>query len=252
MVTDVTTACGSKSEQTWLCTQVYRVTGNKDAAEVADSLAKPLRIVLIVVVAWLAVTILSRVIRRMAAHVRDEGTLTALRRGIGIPDAGARVRLRRAQRAETISAVLRNVAAVVIWTIAVIAVLGVLGVDLAPLIAGAGIAGIALGFGAQAIVRDYLAGLYVVLEDQYGVGDVVDVGPATGTVEWVSLRVTRLRDAEGVAWHVPNGEIKRVANFSQRRPTPGNPEPADAPEDAPAVPPAADSDAEGGPAATGR
>jgi small-conductance mechanosensitive channel len=92
------------------------------------------------------------------------------------------------------------------------------------LIAGAGIAGVALAFGTQSIVRDYLAGLFVVLEDQYGVGDEIDTGVATGTVEWVSLRMTRLRDADGVAWHVPNGEIKRVANFSQREPSQGQPD----------------------------
>ena len=122
------------------------------------------------------------------------------------------------QRAETISSVLRNVSC------------GRHLVDRAcssssassastshPLIAGTAIIGVALGFGAQTIVRDYLAGLFVVLEDQYGVGDVIDAGAATGTVEWVSLRLTRLRDAEGVIWHVPNGEIKRVGNLSQRR-----------------------------------
>ena len=84
-------------------------------------------------------------------------------------------------------------------------VLGELGINLAPLIAGAGIASVVIGFGAQSIVRDYLAGLFMVLEDQYGVGDEIDTGVATGTVEWVSLRMTRLRDADGVAWYVPNG-----------------------------------------------
>ena len=112
---------------------------------------------------------------------------------------------------------LRNVSSVVIWSIALLIVLGELGVDLAPLLAGSAIIGVALGFGAQTIVRDYLAGLFVVLEDQYGVGDVIDAGAAIGTVEWVSLRLTRLRDADGVVWYVPNGEIKRVGNRSQRR-----------------------------------
>ena len=102
--------------------------------------------------------------------------------------------------------------------------LGEIGINLAPLIAGAGIAGVALAFGTQSIVRDYLAGVFVVLEDQYGVGDEIDTGVATGTVEWVSLRMTRLRDADGVAWYVPNGEIKRVgellASGSRRRASP--------------------------------
>jgi small conductance mechanosensitive channel len=119
------------------------------------------------------------------------------------------------------------VSSVVIWTIALLIVLGELGVDLAPLIAGTAIVGVALGFGAQTIVRDFLAGLFVVLEDQYGVGDVIDAGAAFGTVEWVSLRLTRLRDSEGVIWHVPNGEIKRVGNLSQRRDVGGGEPPGD-------------------------
>jgi small conductance mechanosensitive channel len=94
-------------------------------------------------------------------------------------------------------------------------VLGELGLNLGPLIAGAGIAGVALGFGAQTLVRDFLAGIFMLVEDQFGVGDVVDVGGVSGVVEGVSLRVTRLRDVEGVVWHVPNGEIKRVGNKSQ-------------------------------------
>ena len=95
-------------------------------------------------------------------------------------------------------------------------ILDELGVNLAPLLAGAGIVGVALGFGAQTLVRDFLSGLFMLVEDQYGVGDVIDVGVATGTVEGVSLRTTRLRDVEGVVWHVPNGEIQRVGNKSQQ------------------------------------
>ena len=86
----------------------------------------------------------------------------------------------------------------------------------ATLIAGAGITGVALGFGAQSLVRDFLSGMFMLIEDQYGVGDVIDTGVATGTVEGVSLRTTRLRDVDGVVWHVPNGEIRRVGNKSQQ------------------------------------
>src|SRR5262249_17873131 len=99
---------------------------------------------------------------------------------------------------------------------AIVTVLEELGVNLAPLLAGAGIAGIALGFGAQSLVRDFVTGLFMLLEDQYGVGDVVDTGVATGTVEGVSLRTTRLRDANGVVWPVPNGVIARLGNMSQQ------------------------------------
>ena len=87
--------------------------------------------------------------------------------------------------------------------------------NIAPIIASAGIIGIALGFGAQSLVKDFLSGIFMIFEDQYGVGDVVDVGEASGTVEAVSLRVTRLRDLNGTVWYVPNGEILRVGNMSQ-------------------------------------
>jgi small conductance mechanosensitive channel len=94
-------------------------------------------------------------------------------------------------------------------------ILGEFGVNLAPLIASAGVAGIAIGFGAQSVVSDFLAGIFVIIEDHYGVGDFVDLGEAKGTVEEVSLRTTRLRDAGGVMWVVPNGQILRVGNYSQ-------------------------------------
>src|SRR5262249_14036331 len=104
---------------------------------------------------------------------------------------------------------------VVVWTIAAFMILGELGLDLGPLLAGAGIAGVALGFGAQHMVRDFLAGIFLLIEDQFGGGDVIDAGPPSGTVEGVSRRTTRLRDVEGNVWHIPNGNIERVANKSQ-------------------------------------
>ncbi len=110
---------------------------------------------------------------------------------------------------------LRSFASFVILGIAVVLVLGELGINLAPIVASAGVVGVALGFGAQNLVRDFLSGLFMLLEDQYGVGDVIDAGPATGVVEGVSLRTTRLRDVEGNVWHIPNGTIARVANKSQ-------------------------------------
>jgi small-conductance mechanosensitive channel len=216
-------ACGPPSDSNWLCTQVLRITGSEGAAEVADALAIPLRIALVLLTALIVTRILHRVIRRMVQRVRDQGSLSLLGTSARLPMSEA-AKLRRAQRAATISSVLRNLVSILVWTVATLIVLGEIGINLGPLIAGAGIAGVALAFGTQSIVRDYLAGLFVVFEDQYGVGDEIDTGVASGTVEWVSLRVTRLRDADGVAWHVPNGEIKRVANFSQRQPSQGLPD----------------------------
>ncbi len=126
------------------------------------------------------------------------------------------VNVRSAARAETITAVLRSVATGIIGVFAGVYILGILGLNLGPLIAGAGLAGVALGFGAQSLVRDFLSGIFLLIEDQYGVGDVVDLGEASGTVEQVTLRVTRLRDQNGTVWHVPNGEIRRVGNKSQQ------------------------------------
>jgi small-conductance mechanosensitive channel len=209
-------ACGPKGQQAWLCSTVYRISGSKDAADVADALAKPVRIVFVVAIAFVAVRLVRRVLRRVARHVREGDHAPTLGELGTVHEAGALERLRRAQRIETIAVVLGNVAAVVIWTIAVLVILGILGVELAPLLAGAGLVTVVIGFGAQTIVRDYLAGILMVLEDQFGVGDVIDVGDATGTVEAVSLRVTRLRDVEGVVWYVPNGEIKRLGNKSQQ------------------------------------
>ena len=123
--------------------------------------------------------------------------------------------LRSERRVRTLTAVLRSAFAAIIWTIAGIAVLSDLGVNVSAFIAGASIIGGALAFGAQQIVRDLLAGFFMFSEDQYGVGDSVDLGLAEGTVEEVSLRVTRLRDADGKVWFVPHGQISRVANLSQ-------------------------------------
>jgi small conductance mechanosensitive channel len=209
-------ACGPKDQQAWLCTTVYRVTGNQDAAEVADALAKPLRIAFVILIALLAIWVLRRVIRQSAKHMRDAERLEALRQRTGLNPLSETEKRRRTQRVDTIASVLRSITSVFVWIIAALVILSELGVDLAPLIAGAGVLTVVIGFGAQTVVRDYLAGLFMVLEDQYGVGDVIDVGEATGTVEWVSLRVTRMRDVEGVVWWVPNGEIKRVGNKSQQ------------------------------------
>ncbi len=122
---------------------------------------------------------------------------------------------RRRQRTETLGSVLRSIITGVVFGVAALMVLSVLGLDLAPVLASAGVAGVALGFGAQSLVKDFLSGIFMLLEDQYGVGDLVDTGEAVGTIEAVTLRITKLRDASGVAWYVPNGQIMRVANKSQ-------------------------------------
>jgi len=122
---------------------------------------------------------------------------------------------RREQRAKAIGQLLRNSLSLIIWGTAALLVLTELGINIAPLMASAGVAGVALGFGAQTLIKDYLSGFFMIIEDQYGVGDLVDLGPVTGTVEEVQLRITRVRDLTGVVWYVRNGEVLRVANQSQ-------------------------------------
>ena len=114
-----------------------------------------------------------------------------------------------------LGAILRSAASVTIFSIAGFVILGDLGINLAPLLASAGVVGIAVGFGAQNLVRDYLSGIFMLVEDQYGVGDVITVGDATGTVENVTLRITRVRDVNGIVWHIRNGAIETVGNESQ-------------------------------------
>ncbi|MFR9674817.1 mechanosensitive ion channel family protein [Streptomyces sp. TR06-5] len=122
---------------------------------------------------------------------------------------------RRRQRSEAIGSVMRSISSVLILGTAGMVVLSTLGIDLAPLLASAGVAGVALGFGARNLVTDVLTGTFILLEDQYGVGDRVDAGEATGIVLEIGLRVTKLRGDDGEIWYVRNGEIKRVGNLSQ-------------------------------------
>jgi small-conductance mechanosensitive channel len=122
---------------------------------------------------------------------------------------------RRKQRVRALGAILRSASSVTIFSIAGFVILGDLGINLAPLLASAGVVGVAVGFGAQNLVRDYLSGIFMLVEDQYGVGDVITVGDATGTVENVTLRITRVRDVNGIVWHVRNGAIETVGNESQ-------------------------------------
>ncbi|WP_086780248.1 mechanosensitive ion channel family protein [Streptomyces griseus] len=122
---------------------------------------------------------------------------------------------RRRQRSEAIGSVLRSVASFVIMGTAALMVLGAFKINLAPLLASAGVAGVALGFGARNLVTDFLSGVFMILEDQYGVGDSIDAGVASGEVIEVGLRVTKLRGENGEIWYVRNGEVKRIGNLSQ-------------------------------------
>ena len=179
-------------------------------------LVKPLQILLIVVLAVISRYLLHRVIGKLV-HSTSASSVPTILKPLKerLPESAAFFPERRRQRAEAIGSVLRSFATVAVYSIAVLLILGQLGVDLGPLLASAGIVGVALGFGAQTLVKDLIAGLFMLLEDQYGVGDVVDVGEASGTVEAVGLRVTTIRDNRGVLWYIRNGEIIKVGNKSQ-------------------------------------
>ncbi len=217
----LTSACGPVGQRPWLCEAVFNVTHNTTAAEVARDFAKPFRVLVILVVAYVAVRVSRLVIRRVVRRLsRDDANekIDALRRrtGMSLLDTAPVPNVRRALRAETIGAVMRSVVAALIWATAIIMMLDTFGVNLAAIGIGASIIGVAIGFGSQALVKDFLSGLFMMVEDQYGVGDFIDVGDAVGTVEGVSLRTTRIRDVQGTVWHVPNGEIQRVGNQSQQ------------------------------------
>lgn len=178
----------------------------------------PLKIVVIIAVAVVAEIFLLWFINRgVKKMVERPITIRISRRTKNLPSDLSQQQLsqRTTQRAEAIGSLLRSVVGIALWAIAALTVLPLLGINIAPLVASAGIVGIALGFGAQSLVKDYIVGILLVLEDQYGIGDEVEIGTVTGTVEFVSLRYTRLRDADGVIWYLRNGDIQTVGNRSQ-------------------------------------
>jgi moderate conductance mechanosensitive channel len=178
-------------------------------------LGVPLRILLILVLAVVARWLVFRTIRGIESSMVERAERHQRGAFGRVLDAatGAEVERRR-QRALTLGSLMRNIAVIAIFTVTFLTILAEFDVSLAPLLASAGVAGIALGFGAQELVKDFLAGIFMIVEDQYGVGDVIDAGEAVGTVEEVTLRVTRLRDASGVVWFIRNGQILRVGNTS--------------------------------------
>lgn len=179
----------------------------------------PLMVLCIIVGAvllrWLVHHAIRGVVRRMVTTTPRRPQAATPRAARVLRQAAGLDSARRKQRAETTGSILRSVSTLTIFAIAALTILARVGVPLGPLLASAGVGGVALGFGAQSLVKDFLSGIFMIIEDQYGVGDIIDTGQAIGTVEEVSLRVTRVRDFEGVVWYVRNGEILRVGNRSQ-------------------------------------
>lgn len=183
----------------------------------------PLRLVLTLaigsIVLWLVRTTITRTVRRV-----DQGRTLLRQRAKRFIAKGGKyvppttdplIAARRTLRTNTLASVLRSAATLVIVLIVVTVMLTILSIDLAPLIASAGVVGVALGFGAQSLVKDYFSGIAILVEDQYGIGDVIEVGDVSGTVEEVGLRVTQVRDFDGTLWYLRNGELLRVGNRTQ-------------------------------------
>jgi len=186
----------------------------------ASEVGTALHVLLIVVLAVVARALVHKAISKLIEQAVT-GTVPVALRPLRGRDAGEVVEAapllteRRRQRTETIGSVLRSVTSIALFVIGTTMVLAELGFDLGPLIASAGVVGVALGFGAQNVVKDFLNGMFMILEDQYGVGDAIDTGEASGIVEAVGLRTTRLRSVDGTVWHIRNGEIIRIGNMSQ-------------------------------------
>jgi small-conductance mechanosensitive channel len=199
-------ACGSTPGIA--CRLIWDLTHSARAADITSVyLAGPirlgLRLALVIALAVMLRVAAGRLIRRLASRVASGDSQD---RSAGVFGE------RRSQRATALATLLGNAASVAIFIVAGLIVLGDIGLNLAPVLASAGVLGLALGFGAQNLVQDFLAGIFILLEDQYGIGDVIDLAHVTGTVEAVSLRITRIRDVNGVVWHIRNGPIKKAGN----------------------------------------
>ena len=215
----VHSVCGDPAG--FFCREVLTRTENRTLAEIADFIiGKPLTILVILLGALLVNRLVGRATKRALQTLHSGAVRERIgavrRRAPGALLETEVTSLRAEQRINALTSVLRSVTSGVIFTIAGFLILGEVGLNLAPLLAGAGVLGLAIGFGSQALVKDFLSGLFILVEDQFGVGDIVDLdGSTSGTVEAVSLRTTRLRSVDGTVWHVPNGDIRRVGNKSQ-------------------------------------
>jgi small-conductance mechanosensitive channel len=174
--------------------------------EILDWLSgAPLRVLSVLVIAIISQSVGHRTINRAVAKLASAD----IKPGPGLV-------ARQAERARTIGTVLTSTLNAFIWVIAFGMILGEFGFDLGPVIASAGIIGVAIGLGAQSLVKDVLSGIFMLVEDQYGVGDHVKVGEVEGVVEKVGLRITTVRDSVGVLWFLRNGEILVVGNKSKK------------------------------------
>jgi small-conductance mechanosensitive channel len=220
------------------CRLTWDITHSTSAAQLvrvylAGPVTQVLRILFVIVVALVVRAVANRVINRLTERaatttlpvaairpaIRRRRTQapppaedTAALSAAAVAAAGTE---RHEQRARALGSILRSGVSIVVFGVAALTILGDLGVNLTPLLLSTTVLGVALGFGAQNLVRDYLSGILMLVEDHYGVGDTINTKDATGTVEAMTLLTTRLRDVNGVVWHIRNGTIESVGNESQ-------------------------------------
>lgn len=179
----------------------------------------PFRIALILLIAFIISSIAGRLISRLVRRTVSRGGQLDRKALRNLEDSEelseSLLENRVAQRAYALGALARSAVVITVWSVAILMVLSEVGLNIGPVLTSAGVLGVVIGFGAQTLVADYLAGIAMTLEDQLGVGDVVDCGVVLGTVEDVTLRYTRIRDFFGVVWYVRNGTIAYIANQSQ-------------------------------------
>jgi len=203
---EISEACGD--DPGLACREVFELTNNVALASLAGGVGKVAVVAGIALAFWF-------VLKRAIAHTRDR--IIERAKAEGVVDAEAQ---RTIVRADTVAGILRSTALVALVAIVVLIVLGEIGINLGPLLAGAGIAGIAIGFGAQSLVADFLSGIFMLIDDEYAIGDIVDLGEATGVasgvVESFGLRTTKVRALDGTLWSVRNGLITRTGNMTHR------------------------------------
>lgn len=171
------------------------------AQHTQDLILRPVSVTLVAVTCWIAAHFGSRLIRKALGRYSERV------KHAGDPNQALRI--------DTVSRIVANSWRVGVWLLGIVTMLSIIGINLTPFLAGATVIGATIGFGAQSLVRDFLSGFLMLLEDQFRLGDVITINDLTGTVEEVSLRVTRLRSADGVGWYIPNGQILRLGNTSR-------------------------------------
>jgi small-conductance mechanosensitive channel len=165
---------------------------------------------------FIAAVVLRKIVTRMIHRlVRHTTQVAESKAGQLFGGSGLLAGERRRQRTAAIGSVLRSLSTMLIFGMALLMMISAVQIPITPILASVSVVGAALGFGARDMVSDFLAGVFMILEDQYGIGDTIDTGEATGTVQEVGLRVTKLQDADGVIWYVRNGAIDRIGNKSQ-------------------------------------